>query len=128
MSRRTCATLIAQFATAAARSRASTQLLTSQSTRLFLAANGSFEHSAMSMSVIRAFQASSRIQTANLLHVLDEEIKHENENYAKPSEIASGPPAPFTLLENGDGDTLVTLVRGGSRLDPLNMMHGVCGN
>jgi hypothetical protein len=55
-----------------------------------------------------------RIQTSNLLSVLEEEIKHENDTYAKPAEIASGPPAPFTLLENGDGDTLLTLVRPAS--------------
>ena len=64
--------------------------------------------------LIRSFQTSMRIQTSNLLSVLEEEIKHENDTYAKPAEIASGPPAPFTLLENGDGDTLLTLVRPAS--------------
>ena len=60
--------------------------------------------------LIRGLSTSPRILTSNLLNVLGEEIKHEQESYAKPAEIVSGPPAPFTLQDNGDGDTLLTLV------------------
>jgi complement component 1 Q subcomponent-binding protein len=48
--------------------------------------------------------------TLNLASVLSEEIKVESEGYAKPQEIASGPPAPFTLTEE-PADTLLTLKR-----------------
>ena len=105
MSRRTCS-LISQIAASVARSRASGTFTASKNAMMLMNA---FE--TCPSQFIRSFQTSMRIQTSNLLAVLDEEIKHENESYEKPAEIASGPPAPFTLLENGDGDTLLTLVR-----------------
>ena len=76
------------------------------------AANPSASSSAamMGSALLRGLSTSPRILTSNLLNVLGEEIKHEQESYAKPAEIVSGPPAPFTLQENGDGDTLLTLV------------------
>ncbi|GAX79309.1 hypothetical protein CEUSTIGMA_g6750.t1 [Chlamydomonas eustigma] len=59
----------------------------------------------------RSFSTSQTSFTSNLLKVLKEEIKHEEEGYEKPEEIKSGPPAPFTLQESADGDTLLTLKR-----------------
>lgn len=68
---------------------------------------------------------TSPLLGSNLLNVLKEEIKHEKEGYAKPQEIASGPPAPFTLSEASDGDTLLTLVRARLReAEPAGM--GIC--
>jgi complement component 1 Q subcomponent-binding protein len=56
----------------------------------------------------RAFWTSR--STLDLASVLSEEVKVESEGYAKPQEIASGPPAPFTLTEE-PADTLLTLKR-----------------
>ncbi len=61
---------------------------------------------AIGFSIYRSFASSG----GGLVKVLDAEIKEENENYAKPAEIAQGPPAPWSLLEGPD-DTLLTLVR-----------------
>lgn len=47
---------------------------------------------------------------ANLPGILDAEIKHEKENYAKPEAASVGPPAPFTLSET-PGDTMLSLSR-----------------
>jgi hypothetical protein len=60
---------------------------------------------------VRSFSTSQSAFTSNLINVLKEEIKHEEEGYEKPEEIKSGPPAPFTLQDSADGDTLLTLVR-----------------
>ncbi|KAG1672917.1 hypothetical protein FOA52_012362 [Chlamydomonas sp. UWO 241] len=56
----------------------------------------------------RGFTSSS--PTCDLPAVLAEEISVEKESYAKPKEIESGPPAPFTLSETTD-DTLLKLTR-----------------
>ena len=43
------------------------------------------------------------------------------------AEISGGPPAPFTLQENGDGDTLLTLVSLNSAwvTDPPMVMYDI---
>jgi hypothetical protein len=64
--------------------------------------------------VIRGLTSSASV-FGRLVEILRDEIKHEKENYAKPGEIAAGPPAPFTLSESSDGDTLLTLVRASGR-------------
>lgn len=115
MSRRTCANLVAQLA---ARSGVPHQITPSSQSaiRLLVAASNPTSSSVaavMGSALIRGLSTTPRILTSNLLNVLGEEIKHEQESYAKPAEIVSGPPAPFTLQENGDGDTLLTLVGEG---------------
>ncbi len=123
MSRRACANLLTQLAQAV-RSKATAAASPSQqiafsplcsSARAAVAAASSFRDSAVFSGAVRSFSSSRAILTGNLVNVLSEEIKHEEESYAKPEEIVSGPPAPFTLLESADGDTLVTLVREGRR-------------
>lgn len=53
---------------------------------------------------------ASSASARDLAKVLAEELAVEEEGYAKPPEVASGPPAPFTLSEV-PGDTLLSLTR-----------------
>lgn len=46
----------------------------------------------------------------SLAKLLQEEMKYEQDNYAKPEPVAGGPPAPFVLTEEPN-DTLLTLKR-----------------
>lgn len=55
----------------------------------------------------RGFAASA---AGSLAEILKAESTYEKENYQRPPEIASGPPAPFKLTES-PGDTLLTLSR-----------------
>ncbi len=82
---------------------AAAKALSSASLRNAIAASGG------GASMIRSFSSSLPILSSNLVNVLNEEIKHEEESYAKPAEIQSGPPAPWKLLDCADGDTLITL-------------------
>eukprot|EP00195_Chlamydomonas_chlamydogama_P016390 CAMPEP_0202900338 /NCGR_PEP_ID=MMETSP1392-20130828/11160_1 /ASSEMBLY_ACC=CAM_ASM_000868 /TAXON_ID=225041 /ORGANISM="Chlamydomonas chlamydogama, Strain SAG 11-48b" /LENGTH=242 /DNA_ID=CAMNT_0049586709 /DNA_START=81 /DNA_END=809 /DNA_ORIENTATION=+ len=61
------------------------------------------------LAVSRNFGTSSPA-LSNLVNILNDEIKHEKDNYIQPEPIKSGPPAPFVLSESLD-DTLLSLKR-----------------
>lgn len=66
----------------------------------------------------RSFWTSAPSLSAGLASILKEELGHEQKSYAKPAEIANGPPAPYTLTE-APGDTMLTLSRsfeGGEKI------------
>jgi hypothetical protein len=54
--------------------------------------------------------AAAAASPPSLLSVLKREIKHERSAYSPPSVVASGPPAPFTLVD-APGEAAVTLKR-----------------
>ncbi|PSC74310.1 mitochondrial glyco [Micractinium conductrix] len=56
----------------------------------------------------RAFRSSAAARSASLADALRNELAYEKQNYEQPPEVASGPPAGFTLTET-KGDTLLTL-------------------
>eukprot|EP00197_Chlamydomonas_leiostraca_P009686 CAMPEP_0202866046 /NCGR_PEP_ID=MMETSP1391-20130828/7104_1 /ASSEMBLY_ACC=CAM_ASM_000867 /TAXON_ID=1034604 /ORGANISM="Chlamydomonas leiostraca, Strain SAG 11-49" /LENGTH=244 /DNA_ID=CAMNT_0049545955 /DNA_START=16 /DNA_END=750 /DNA_ORIENTATION=+ len=68
------------------------------------------ETSTSAISIARTFWSSAPSCSSSLVNILKDELKHENQSYAKPDVIASGPPAPFTLSE-APGDTMLTLTR-----------------
>ncbi|MEW5297782.1 MAG: hypothetical protein WDW36_000966 [Sanguina aurantia] len=61
-----------------------------------------------SMPSLRSLWTSS--PSLSLASTLGEEISHEVEDYKKPQELSSGPPAPWVLADD-PGDTLITLKR-----------------
>ncbi|KAG2495479.1 hypothetical protein HYH03_006424 [Edaphochlamys debaryana] len=56
------------------------------------------------------FISTSAPRLSDLPSLLKEELEYERKNYARPEQVAGGPPAPFKLTE-APGDTLVTLTR-----------------
>lgn len=58
--------------------------------------------------LIRAFGTTRMAPSSSLSEILGSEIDYERENYARPEELASGPPPPFTLTES-PGDAILTL-------------------
>ena len=88
MSRR-AASLIAQIAGSALRSSSQKVTETSAAARMMVAclmgpSKPSSSAIQQAFGGLRGLSTSMRIQTSNLINVLNEEIKHENESYAKP--------------------------------------------